>query len=209
MSRRTALVAAVLLVLGLAPSAYADGDPASDVLLGQNVFPPYETMSRTLEDQVYAIGTASASAGYPLKIALIATKVDLGVLPARLLRRPELYARFLSTELTGVFNGPVLVVTPYGFGLATQGRALSLAALRGVAIGAGTSGIAHAAIAATRALAAAAGHALPGDVASVSPSNGASSATIDSSLEVLLVLFLLALAAMVVALTERTRRALG
>ena len=121
-----ALVLTALLLAGpLAALALADGDPASDVLLGQDVFLPYSPISTTSEHQLYAVTAAARQAGYPLKVALIAGKSDLGVLPA-LFGKPAPYARFLSSEMAGVVNGPVLVVMPDGFGLAAKGNALSI-----------------------------------------------------------------------------------
>src|SRR5581483_4766273 len=117
------------VVLASAPAvALADGDPASDVLLGQNVFLPYSPISPTMQRRLYAVCDASRRAGYPVRIALIAARSDLGVVPA-LFGRPQAYARFLSSELAGVVNGPVLVVLPDGFGLVAQGHPLPVKAL--------------------------------------------------------------------------------
>ena len=118
----------VVVVVALSAGiARADGDPASDVLLSQDVFVPYSGMSATVERRLFALCAAAAQAGYPLKIALIASKSDLGVVPA-LFNRPQAYARFLSAELGSVVREPVLVVMPAGLGLATQGRAMHAAA---------------------------------------------------------------------------------
>jgi hypothetical protein len=51
--------------------------------------------------------------------------------------KPQAYARFLSSELTGPVTGPVRVVMSQGFGLARTGRGLSRAPLAGLAIGPG------------------------------------------------------------------------
>src|SRR5690348_12025229 len=128
MRRLAALAATLAVVAGLTlpAAALSDGDPASDVLLGQTVFLPYAPISPTVQRQIYAVTAAAAKAGYPLRVALIGAKSDLGVVPA-LFGKPGQYARFLSSELTGVVNGPVLVVMPSGFGLAARGNALSTA----------------------------------------------------------------------------------
>ena len=121
----TAVVAAaVLLGLGAAVvpgSARADGDPASDVLLGQDVFLPYSPVAPAVQQHLYAVTAAARRAGYPLKVALISATTDLGVVPS-LFGKPSSYAQFLSAELAGVVPGPVLVVMPSGFGLAVQGK---------------------------------------------------------------------------------------
>jgi hypothetical protein len=203
--RAGALVLAALLLAGpLAALALADGDPASDVLLGQDVFLPYSPISTTSEHQLYAVTAAARQAGYPLKVALIAGKSDLGVLPA-LFGKPAPYARFLSSELAGVVNGPVLVVMPDGFGLAAKGNALSISALRQVATGSGADGLAAAAIAATRLLATAAGHHLTVSSSAASGSLAASPATVRHAMTAILVLATLAAAAMAGALVLRLR----
>jgi hypothetical protein len=209
---------AVLLLAGTAGAhglpgwgsgvARADGDPASDVLLGQDVFLPYSPISETVQRRLYAITAASQRAGYPLRIALIGARTDLGVIPT-LFGRPETYARFLSAELTGVVNGPVLVVMPAGFGLAAGGNARSVASLGQIRIGPGADGLGLAAIAAAGRLAASAGHPLPADAASSALSLGASAATVRHALTAIVVMALLAALAIGAALLARSRRALG
>ncbi len=135
------------------------------MLIGQDVFLPYSAISQTVQRQLFAVTAAARRAGYPLKIALIASRSDLGVVPA-LFGKPGPYARFLSSEIAGVAAGPVLVVMPAGFGLAASGgSALSTAPLRSIALGAGTDTLGRAAIAATTVLAARAGHPLPAGAA--------------------------------------------
>ncbi len=204
--RRVAVVALIALAT-LPPSlALADGDPASDVLLGQNVFLPYSPISQTMERRLYAICDAARQAGYPIRIALIAARTDLGVVPA-LFGRPQAYARFLSSELTGVVNGPVLVVMPDGFGLSARGRALPVQPLVGVSIAPGADGLGAAAVAATERLAAASGHALPASAATASGGLGASASTVRHALVAMVVLAALAAAAIAGAFVLRARRA--
>ncbi len=183
--------------------ARADGDPASDVLLSQDVFVPYSGISATLERRLFALCGAAGRAGYPVKIALIASKSDLGVVPA-LFNRPQAYARFLSAELGGVVRGPVLVVMPAGIGLATQGHAATASAtttatttaLSAVRIAPGGSdALATAAIDVLPRLAAAAGHPVSNTASTASPSTGASAGTVRHALIALLVLGLLSGAA--------------
>jgi hypothetical protein len=200
-----ALVLAALVIAGpLAGLALADGDPASDVLLGQDVFLPYSPISTSSEHRLYAVANAAREAGYPLKIALIATKTDLGVLPA-LFGKPAPYARFLSSELAGVVNGPVLVVMPDGFGLAAKGHALSISALRSITTGSGADALASAAIAATSRLAAGAGHTVTVSSSSAGASLAASPATVRHAMTAILVLAGLAAVGMAGAVVLRLR----
>ena len=87
MARRVAslLAAAILaaaLVAGGPGFALGDGDPASDVLLGVNVYYPYSPpIPRSVQNTLNAETAAAKKAGLPIKVALIATPVDLGVIP--------------------------------------------------------------------------------------------------------------------------------
>lgn len=114
-----ALLATVATLGGALPRAAADGDPASDVLLGQGVYFPFSPpVSRSLQTTLNAQTAAAAKAGLALKVALIDTPVDLGVVPD-LFGHPEQYARFLDQEIS--FSGkaqPLLVVMPAGYGTA-------------------------------------------------------------------------------------------
>ncbi|MGZ4196241.1 MAG: hypothetical protein ACXVUE_11830 [Solirubrobacteraceae bacterium] len=177
LARRTALVVA-LFALACAwhpAAARADGDPASDVLATQALFLPQDAgATSTQRAQLSALLETAARSGYPIRVALVASRGDLGSVTA-LWRQPQTYARFLGQELAFVHKGPLLVVMPNGFGLTRLGRPLpGRAALKGLVAGAG---LAPAAITAVRRLAAAAGHQLP--VQSVqAPQAGASGDTI-------------------------------
>ncbi|HSO99742.1 MAG TPA: hypothetical protein VLP43_12380 [Solirubrobacteraceae bacterium] len=194
MNRCAAASAALLLALGavsLPARALADGDPASDVLLGQAVFLPYSPVSRGLQGRLYALTAAAAARGYPIHLALIGAPTDLGVVPA-LFGKPQDYARFLSSELTGPVRGPVLVVMPHGFGLARAGRGLSRTRLVGLTIGPSSDGLAAAAVAAIPRLAAAAGHPLPAGAGMARATTGASGATVRHALTAIGVMAVLA-----------------
>jgi hypothetical protein len=203
------ILAGVVLLLAVLPagSALADGDPASDVLPGQDVFLPYSPISKNAESRLYAVTDAARRAGYPLRIALIGAASDLGVVPA-LFGQPERYARFLSAELAGVVNGPVLVVMPDGLGLAARGRPLGISALAGLPIGPGADGLAAAAVLAAGRLAAAAGHPLAPGTATITPPSGASPATVRNALRAMLVLVALAAVAIAGAFAVRSRRSI-
>src|SRR5947209_9233758 len=121
-----AVAAAAIFVATVAPVALGDGDPASDVLLGQNVFYPYQPpVTASLQKTLDAETGAAQRAGFPIKVALIASPVDLGVIPD-LFGKPQKYADFLDQEISFQTKQPLLVVMPAGYGL--QGvapRALS------------------------------------------------------------------------------------
>jgi hypothetical protein len=222
MTTRRALVslcAVALAIAGGAASSWswplsadvarADGDPASDVLLNQDVFVPYSGMSATLERRLFALCAAADRAGYPVRIALIASRSDLGVVPI-LFNRPQSYARFLSAELGSVVHGPVLVVMPAGLGLAAQGRAVSTAALSATHVAAGESdALATAALTVVPRLAAAAGHPVSPAAVAAAPAAGASAGTVRHALIALLILGLLSGAGIAGAFVARSRRAVG
>jgi hypothetical protein len=119
-----AVAAALLLTsfavasLGSAPTqSWADGDPASDVLLAQDVFYPYEPkLPPALESALEkTLRVAASEAGLHLKVAIIARPQELGLVP-KLFGHPQAYAQFLDSEIS--FNQPqqLLVVMPAGFG---------------------------------------------------------------------------------------------
>ena len=114
--RRAAL--GLLLALALAPSALADGDPASDVLVPPDIR-VYMTNGATdleLEKTVQATAQKVSDAGLPIKVAIIGNKTDLGAVP-QLWAKPQVYARFLGAELRFVYKDTLLIVMPQGFGI--------------------------------------------------------------------------------------------
>jgi hypothetical protein len=178
MARRLASLLITLVLAGtLAPTAaLADGDPASDVLLGQNVFYPYTPpVPASVQATLNAETAAAKRAGLPIKVALIASPVDLGVIP-ELFGKPQSYADFLDKEISFEQVQPLLVVMAAGYG--TQG--VPAAAMRAATTLAPPGGktsidLAHAAIAAVAKLASASGHpvsGVPGVAGSSSGSNG-------------------------------------
>ncbi|MGZ4166598.1 MAG: hypothetical protein ACXVRX_12115 [Solirubrobacteraceae bacterium] len=166
MARRLASLLAAMILVGAAapPWAQADGDPASDVLLGQNVYYPYSpTVPRAVQGSLDAETAAAKKAGLPIKVALIASPVDLGVIP-ELFGKPQDYAKFLDREIS--FQGrpqPLLVVMAAGYG--TQGVSAKAAAAVSALPkpqGKTSTALAQAAITAVAKLAAADGHPLKG-----------------------------------------------
>lgn len=114
-----AAAALVVVALLLVPFALADGDPASDVLLGESVYFPFApAVSGALQRTLNAETAAANRAGLPVKVALIDTPPDLGVLTS-LFGRPQRYADFLDQEisLTRGVKLPLLVVMRTGFGV--------------------------------------------------------------------------------------------
>lgn len=115
---RTTLITllAALAVAASSPPARADGDPASDVLAQQSQFLPQDAgISPRQQAQITTLLRTAAHAGYPIRVALIASQTDLGSITA-LWRQPQSYAKFLGLELALVYRGPLLVVMPAGIG---------------------------------------------------------------------------------------------
>jgi hypothetical protein len=161
--RRGLALAVVLATAALgAQQARADGDPASDVLIVQNVFLPFQAeLPKPLQSGLLRATAEAKPAGYPIKVALITQPADLGAIPS-LFEKPQTYAQFLWQELSFVYHGRLLVVMPNGFGF-FNGR-VSIAAeqrvLSRLPVGAGLDGMAASALNAVLDLAAAAGHPL-------------------------------------------------
>jgi hypothetical protein len=120
--RPAVAVALVALLLALTPAlARADGDPASDVLVAQGAFVPANAgATAAAQEHLSGVLTAAKRAGYPLRVAVIASASDLGSVSA-LWRQPQAYAEFLGDELSLAAPGRVLVVMPGGFGLFQPG----------------------------------------------------------------------------------------
>ncbi len=188
------LAALLGLRAAMASEARADGDPASDVLAAQTLFLPQDgAIPAAQQSELQALVRSAARAGYPVRVAVIASRTDLGSVTA-LWRRPAGYARFLGQELSEVFRGTLLVVMPNGFGVYRVGAsagsggatsatgatsAESSAALDGLpAADAGThapGALGGAAIAAVQRLAAAAGHRLAAPHGAAPPRSAARS----------------------------------
>jgi hypothetical protein len=154
------IVATCILVAMLAPgTAGADGDPASDILLGENVFYPYSPpVSAALQQTLNAETAAASRAHFPIKVALIASPVDLGAVP-NLFGQPQKYADFLDQEIAFQGKRPLLVVMPSGYGVHGLSRpATTAAASLTKPTGRNSNDLARAAITAVPKLAAAAGH---------------------------------------------------
>jgi len=181
-------VLVTLLVGGAlrAANAPADGDPASDVLLGESVFYPYSpAVPGSLQRTLKGVAASAKSAGFPIKVALIASPVDLGVVPD-LFEKPQQYAKFLDQEISYNVKQPLLVVMTAGVGGAgLSSQAMSaLAAVRPPAASK-PSDLAQTAIQAVPKLAAATGH--PFNAGAGTSSGGTSSGSGSTGILVFLV----------------------
>ncbi|HLX33461.1 MAG TPA: hypothetical protein VKR79_11975 [Gaiellaceae bacterium] len=110
--------------------ARADGDPASDYLIGQQVFLGYDAkIPASLESKLVAAVSSANKNGFPVKVALIWSRYDMGSVP-ELFDKPRTYARFLDAEDSKCWWGGLcgsgrfktttrlVVVMPNGLGFA-------------------------------------------------------------------------------------------
>jgi hypothetical protein len=105
-----------------ASPAQADGDPASDVLLLQDVSLPYAPgVPDALGTTITELLKTTRKAGFPLKVAVIAQPKDLGAVP-QYFDKPQSYAPFLQSEIAFNSKKPLLVVMPAGYGVAAMPR---------------------------------------------------------------------------------------
>lgn len=166
--KRLAVITAILASVALiaAPAAFADGDPASDVLVDYYLFNPVDSgISLSAQTRLEAVLDASANAGFRIRVALIASQTDLGTATALWNKNPKVYAHYLGIELQDQAPGQVLVVMPKGFGVygSRSGPYAVTAAegkVRAIAPGPGER-LAAAALSAVPLLARAAGHPIP------------------------------------------------
>jgi hypothetical protein len=166
----------LIAALAVAPAAFAHGDPASHYLETDALYPSFArqpSVARQLE--LLGLLDAAAQRGYPIKVALVAGPEDL-VDDLGMLRTPQRYAETVATLIEHRITAPVLIVTPYGAGVAgkasVDGRLRPVgggdaeALLRGVRVARQADGdeLAATAMAAVRRIARAGGHALPANV---------------------------------------------
>jgi hypothetical protein len=202
--RRLATLGALLTgLLATAPAAYSDADPASDVLLSQDVYYPYSPpVSRPLSRQLSGLVAVAKQRGFPLKVALIGTPNDLGGVP-HFFGQPQEYAAFLGQELSMPNKPELLVAMPNGYGLfgvpppaAASLRDLPAPAGRGDAL-------ARQAIVAVPRIARAAGYEVPAP----KPVAGSRSTGLQSAVLIALPVLIVVLAGGALALVNRRRRA--
>jgi hypothetical protein len=158
---RRALILAAAVCLCFPAAARANGDPASDYLLVQNVFLPFNAkIDPTATTSLANAIRASDSSGFKVKVALIGSRYDLGT-AFSLYNKAQRYSEFLGLEISFVFRGHLIVVMPNGFGTSTNGKkdARGINALKSLPLpGKDATKQAEAATTAVRRLAAAYGH---------------------------------------------------
>ncbi len=168
-------LAGLLLVPG---TAGADGDPASDYLLAQDVFYPFQPpVSGALQRRLNAETAATRRAGLVLKVAIIHSAADLGAVPT-IFGHPQGYADFLEREIS--FDGPrpLLVVMPDGYGVAGMPAAVrTLARTLRPPAGQTSDDLARAAVPVVARVAAGDGHPIPPGDAQAPPPPAAGSST--------------------------------
>lgn len=202
-SLAAALVGVVLSVAGLAlapAAALADADPASDFLLVDPVFYPYQPpTSPALKKTLQATLAQIKAKGLNLKVAILDDATDLGGVTS-LWNMPQPYADFLDREISFNTKQPLLVVMPAGFGVANAGPT---GALNGMLVDSTHSadGLARSSILAAVRLARAAGTpvptpAIPAVSGSGSKGGGGTSPALTFGAPVALVLIAAAVAAL-------------
>ena len=111
-----AVLASALVATLDAGAARADGDPASDYLIAQKIFFPYDAKIPQAEQRKLLAAIQSANTqGFTIRVALIWSDYDLGAVTV-LWRKPRTYARFLGEEIRYFYKGRLLIVMPSGFG---------------------------------------------------------------------------------------------
>ena len=114
------LAAAAVLAGTAAGTARADGDPASDVLLSDNVFLSYQSPYGSAEGRALeALAKQAKEQGFPLRVAVITQIADLGSVGG-LYGKAQRYADFLASEIRFVYRGTLVVAMngkPGGFGV--------------------------------------------------------------------------------------------
>jgi MYXO-CTERM domain-containing protein len=198
---RRALTLALLAAALVVPAARADGDPASDFLITQQVFYPYySNVPKAALRQLEATVAEANKKHFTIRVAVIASPYDLGSLSA-LWEKPQPYCRFLSLELSFVYKNRLLVVSPKGYGYVEKTKPVpaKLALVRTIPIGKGTDGLLTTADRAVRLLASRAGVKLP----AVSASGGGGSG---SSMDTIVIAIAAAVGAALVAAVELVRR---
>lgn len=144
--RRLALVALVALVA--VPTALADADPASDILYTQRIYLPFfgPKVAPANALALKKVVDEAWNKGYKVKVALIATRNDLGGI-YQLWQKPQTYADFLGRELVFLYKGPLITVMPNGMGVYHYKHSVSKekAVVDKIPVGKGADGLANAA----------------------------------------------------------------
>src|SRR5215470_8880420 len=114
-----ALVLAAAIAALFAGAARANGDPASDVLPFSTVYFSIKNPNSAASGRdLLKITQVAAKKKRPIRVAVIATPSDLGLIQSLWLK-PQPYAEFLGKELFQFarYKGTTLVVMPNGYGV--------------------------------------------------------------------------------------------
>ncbi|MCW2968500.1 MAG: hypothetical protein JWM71_2272 [Solirubrobacteraceae bacterium] len=208
MSPRRATALLCLVGLLCAPAAaLADGDPASDVLLIQDVYLPYSPQpSKPLAKALTGLVASVKRAGYPMKVALIETRGDLGAYP-ELFGQQQRYAKLLASEIVFRVHHPhLLVVMASGFGALNLGpKATGLLRRIKVDQGAQSDGLVSAALQAVAKVASANGHPTQVPRVQAAPASKGSGSSSHTALYVVAAIIVV-LGIALIAVSVRTRR---
>ncbi|HZT92609.1 MAG TPA: hypothetical protein VFA05_11275 [Gaiellaceae bacterium] len=121
---RRCLLLACFAGLLCAGAARADGDPASDWLITKQAFiPPDAGVPPAYSNQLGAVLADAKARGFEVRVAVIASRYDLGAIPI-VFHRPKQYAPFLSKEVLFAYRGRILTVMSNGYGIARNGNAV-------------------------------------------------------------------------------------
>jgi len=157
--KKLAVASALAAALALPAAAYANGDPASDVLPINQVFLPNEApVSKPAADGLRKTVDEANKKGYTIRVAVIAFSGDLQA-AGSLWGHPQEYSKFLGSEITFAYPGPVLVAMPSGFGFYNGKKPVGkeLRVLKTVPVGKTPTPLAESTARAVRVLAAANG----------------------------------------------------
>jgi hypothetical protein len=192
--------AALATALAAPPVARADSDPASDTLLLQDVYLPIQPpMPPAYANALRSMAASMKKAGYPLKVAIIATPNDLGLVP-QLFNKPQQYAAYLGREIDFQRKNSLLVTMPAGYGTNDVLPKVAASVAKLPAPGSRLDSMANGTLTAMGRISAAAGHPVP--VPKVKSGGGGSSSTSPAVIFGVPVLFL-ALAGGLMALRRR------
>ena len=115
MKRLAALIAVFVCCFG--GVAWADGDPASDVLASARVFWPYNLeVPKESREKLNETVTAVTRNGLPVRVAMVQSEFDLGSVGV-LFGHPQDYSQFLAQGLANFNRDWVIVVMPGGYGI--------------------------------------------------------------------------------------------
>lgn len=111
-----------MLCLSVPALARANGDPASDFLLTQNLFLPFTSkLDQGSVGRLNGLLRDAAAKRFRIRVAVILSPSDLGT-AFSLFGKPRKYAQFLGLELSFVYRDRLVVVMPNGYGYAVKGN---------------------------------------------------------------------------------------